>query len=239
MGSLDFMLSELLSFSPPGFKTVCDARDKGDMAPPAGERAILNRGDVEATSRHSKPEPHHPSPGVATVSPPRDPLLPFVRNALSPESPASTTLEPDTQCDADSTTDVDPQRPEPATTQPRASSRRPPLMTPDQAEMCHLGGWSDAMVTIFLQRKADFMRSALCEVSAEELAERLVLRDRDGDDRVVCLECTNFSRGECLRSRTAGVGMELGMLSTTLQRCRAFVGRFETPARCDAEKGDL
>ena len=61
---------------------------------------------------------------------------------------------------------------------------------------------------------------------AEHLAERLTLRDREGDDRRLCLECTWLSdTGRCLAAATgrlAGVDRRLEPIQTLLQRCNAF-----------------
>ena len=110
-----------------------------------------------------------------------------------------------------------------------SASRRPPpprrsgnpLMTPEQGDDCHAGGWDDAEIDAYMARQARFTRMGRM-ADADHLAERLTLRDRDGDDRRVCLECANYLRGRCLKPKAAGVGAELGRLAHTLQRCVAF-----------------
>ena len=61
---------------------------------------------------------------------------------------------------------------------------------------------------------------------AELLAERLTLRDRDGDDRRLCLECTWLGdTGRCLAAATGripGADRRLEQEQTILQRCDAF-----------------
>ena len=61
---------------------------------------------------------------------------------------------------------------------------------------------------------------------AELLAERLTLRDRDGDDRRLCLECSWLGdTGRCLAAATGripGADRRLEQEQTILQRCDAF-----------------
>lgn len=66
----------------------------------------------------------------------------------------------------------------------------------------------------------------LGRADADELAERLTLRDRDGDDRRLCLECTwRGDTGRCLAAATGrlqGVDRRLEPVQTVLQRCEGF-----------------
>lgn len=105
---------------------------------------------------------------------------------------------------------------------PRQSGN--PWMTPEQGDACHTGGWSDAEIDAFQRREARLLR--LGRADAEYLAERLTLRDRDGDDRRLCLECTWLSdTGRCMAAATGrlpGVDRRLKPLPTLLQRCDAF-----------------
>lgn len=111
------------------------------------------------------------------------------------------------------------ERPTPA---PRHSSSR--WMTPEQGDDCHAGGWDDVEIDTFQRREARFIRMGRAD--AEHLAERLTLRDREGDDRRLCLECTWLSdTGRCLAAATgrlAGVDRRLEPIQTLLQRCDAF-----------------
>lgn len=65
---------------------------------------------------------------------------------------------------------------------------------------------------------------------AERLADRLLLRDREGDDRQMCVECRHCAGGRsCGRTRAAGLGHhELGELAVRLQRCPAFTPAINT-----------
>jgi hypothetical protein len=66
----------------------------------------------------------------------------------------------------------------------------------------------------------------LGRTDAEELAQKLTLRDRDGDDRRLCLECTWLGdAGSCIAAangRIPGATRRLEPVRTILQRCEAF-----------------
>ena len=84
--------------------------------------------------------------------------------------------------------------------------------------------WSDADTAHFLDRRARLIRWGWPEPEAEALAERLVVRDRDADDRVSCADCRHYRPGRCGNHRTAGlhsgdVGRDLAAM---LQRCPGF-----------------
>lgn len=84
--------------------------------------------------------------------------------------------------------------------------------------------WSDAEIESFTARHARLMAAGLTDDQAEALAERLVNRDRDGDDRRLCLECRHWRPGFCRNHRAAGlVAPELAAGWHQLpQRCRGF-----------------
>lgn len=65
---------------------------------------------------------------------------------------------------------------------------------------------------------------------AENLADRLLVRDREGDDRRMCIECRHCTSGRsCGRARAAGLShQELGALAVRLQRCPAFAPAIST-----------
>lgn len=57
-------------------------------------------------------------------------------------------------------------------------------------------GWSDAQIARFTYRVGLFRRRGKSEARAEQLAEVLLARDADRDDRRMCLECSNLQRGQ-------------------------------------------
>lgn len=80
-------------------------------------------------------------------------------------------------------------------------------------------------IAAFTTRVLDFMGEGLAAREAEALADKLVQRDREGDDRQVCFECRFFKRGRCDKWRELGMGApELGKLARMLQRCPGFEG---------------
>ncbi len=86
--------------------------------------------------------------------------------------------------------------------------------------------WTDGEIQGFKARAARFQRRRFTELEAERLAEVLLLRDRDGDDRRMCLECSGLDgQGRCLPARRgliAGAGRVLEPITTTLHRCEGF-----------------
>ena len=58
---------------------------------------------------------------------------------------------------------------------------------------------------------------------AEQLADRLVRRDREGDDRVMCIECLHMKGMICHNSKEAVMHPMLGgNFVDQLQRCKGF-----------------
>lgn len=113
-----------------------------------------------------------------------------------------------------------PSLPSPKTALPRRSSN--PLMTPEQADDCHAEAWDDAEIDAFRTREARFARLGQT-ADAEHLAERLTLRDRQQDDRRMCLECAALAdTGRCLaaeRGRLPSASRRLEPVPTILRRC--------------------
>ena len=59
--------------------------------------------------------------------------------------------------------------------------------------------------------------------NAEQLADRLVRRDREGDDRVMCIECLHMKEMICQNSKEAVIHPILGEnFVDQLQRCTGF-----------------
>lgn len=75
-------------------------------------------------------------------------------------------------------------------------------------------------------RAALFERRGATPEYAAEMAELLVLRDAEGDDRRMCFECNGLTdKGRCLPARTVGVagaGPDLSPMKDILQRCERF-----------------
>ncbi len=90
----------------------------------------------------------------------------------------------------------------------------------------HGDGWTDAEIDRFNGRVVAFTGRGVGLAQSEALAEKLVYRDRDGDDRRLCLECGNLARnGRCVaagRGQIAGASTYLEPVPTILQRCEGF-----------------
>ena len=107
---------------------------------------------------------------------------------------------------------------------PTAPADRPHRLTNDEADRCHAPCWDDAEMATFTARAERF--ALLGRRDADDLAERLTLRDRDGDDRRLCLECTWLGdTGRCLAvatGRIPGADRWLEPVQSILHRCGAF-----------------
>ena len=77
---------------------------------------------------------------------------------------------------------------------------------------------------MFTARHARLLRAGYMNTDAEDLAERLTLRDRDADDRRLCIECKHYRPGRCGNRERAGLRLpDVGRdLAATLQRCAGF-----------------
>lgn len=86
-----------------------------------------------------------------------------------------------------------------------------------QADECHAGGWADAEIHSFRKRQSLMLARGYAPEDAEAMAEALTLRDRQGDDRRTCLECTHLGERDVASPlRPAASGAPTGGLS----RCR-------------------
>ena len=91
----------------------------------------------------------------------------------------------------------------------------------------HSSAMNNAEIEVFTQREHQFNQRGLAQQAAQKLADQLVNRDREGDDRHLCLECGNLSRAEawrCSQWQRAGLGGRQvpAVLIKQLQRCPAF-----------------
>lgn len=95
----------------------------------------------------------------------------------------------------------------------------------------HSSSMNTAEIEGFVLRIGRFAALGLTLADAEALADELVHRDRDHDDRRLCLECRHLygrDRWRCANWRQAGnVPFQLGTASAadlvrTLQRCNGF-----------------
>lgn len=104
---------------------------------------------------------------------------------------------------------------------------RPYKLTRAEADAAHAEPWDDATCARFVARVSMFLRRGLNAADADDLAERLHLRDVQGDDRHLCLECRHLAgrsgAWRCGNARAAGVGVALPeALAALPQRCPGF-----------------
>jgi len=103
-------------------------------------------------------------------------------------------------------------------------------MAPDPDRHCwpHTVAMNTAEIDTFTARVHLFTRNGLGCTEAEGLADGLVVRDRQADNRRVCLECSRLRRGgdlwRCGQWPRAGMGgAEVpGEVVALLQRCDGF-----------------
>ena len=88
-----------------------------------------------------------------------------------------------------------------------------PYLSREAADRCHAPEWNDAEIFAATTRAVRFVRIGLRR-DADNLAELLALRDRDDDDRRLCVECRHGRATRC----PDGLPMPLD----TLHRCGAF-----------------
>lgn len=81
-------------------------------------------------------------------------------------------------------------------------------------------------IEAFQARVHQFTERGLALHEAETMAEKLTHRDRDGDDRRICLECSYLGEyGHCIAAATGrlpGAWASREPVQTILQRCEGF-----------------
>ena len=95
---------------------------------------------------------------------------------------------------------------------------------PDRWCWPHSDAMNSAELEQFAKRAQQFNRRGMSAEAAEAMADRLLIRDREQDDRRTCLECTIYRPGRCSNHRRAGLqAPDVGRdLATLLQRCPGF-----------------
>ena len=102
-----------------------------------------------------------------------------------------------------------------------------PATDPDRWCWPHSTAMNSGEIDAYTMRVARFTDRGLSLADAEAQADRLVIRDREGDDLSLCLECTHlqgFGRWRCGNWQAADVARD-GLardLVLMLQRCCGF-----------------
>lgn len=98
---------------------------------------------------------------------------------------------------------------------------------PDRYCWPHSNAMNGEEIDTFMARLSQFTDKGLILDEAERLADKLVIRDRDSDDRRLCLECPHLQgrvRWRCGNWKAADVARD-GLapdLVKTLQRCGGY-----------------
>ena len=107
-----------------------------------------------------------------------------------------------------------------------ADSRAANDPAPDPDRWCwpRSSAMNGAEIEAFTARVERFTDKGLGLDDANNLANKLVIRDRDQDDRRLCLECAHFTANtSCRNHKAADVPpMVGGDFSVGLQRCQGF-----------------
>ncbi len=113
-----------------------------------------------------------------------------------------------------------------AVVNPETPAANAPAIDPDRWAWPHSSAMNGQELDTLMARQALFCQRGAAPQDAERLADRLVNRDRDDDDRRLCLECRHL-RGagpyRCGNARAAGLHADLARgLVLTLQRCHGY-----------------
>jgi hypothetical protein len=107
-----------------------------------------------------------------------------------------------------------------------------PLLSREDADRCHWPAWTGEEIDRTAARIDLFLRRGIGPDQAEHLAERLLLRDREGDARVSCADCRHYKPGRCSNHWRAGLqSPDVGRdLAVTLQHCPGFAAQYAREA---------
>ncbi len=103
--------------------------------------------------------------------------------------------------------------------------QRPYALSDAEGDLAHAEPWDEATCGRFVARVVLFMRRGMTATDADDLAERLHLRDVTRDDRRQCLECAHFRRNgveTCANSARADARIHGPHAVTMLQCCPGF-----------------
>ncbi len=116
---------------------------------------------------------------------------------------------------------------EPAT--PAKAPDRPFMLSKAQGDAAHRESWDDAAIARFTARTDLLEGLGLVPQNAEDIAERLHLRDVERDDLRICLECAHMDqRGRCeqpQRVRLPTADRRVWPVALMLHRCPSFNDR--------------
>ena len=107
---------------------------------------------------------------------------------------------------------------------PSKAQERPYRLTRERGDAAHAEAWDDGAIARFQTRVVRLVRLGFNSDDADDLVERLHLRDVEGEDRTLCVECSHYRPGRCGNYRDAGLRTnELARdMAATLHRCTGF-----------------
>ena len=107
---------------------------------------------------------------------------------------------------------------------PSKAQERPYRLTREQGDAAHAEAWDDGAIARFHARVRRLVRLGIATDDADDLAELLHLRDVEGDDRTLCVECNHYRPGRCGSHAAAGLRTAdmARAIAVTLQRCAGF-----------------
>lgn len=107
---------------------------------------------------------------------------------------------------------------------PLLAQARPYRLALAQCDAAHVEAWDDGAIARFQARVVRLVRLGFDSDNADDLAERLHLRDVEGDYRTLCVECSHYRPGRCGNHRAAGLqAADVGRdLASTMQHCEGF-----------------
>lgn len=117
-------------------------------------------------------------------------------------------------------------------TAPEQPPANEPTSDPDCWCWPHSSAMNTAEIDAFTARLARFTDKGLSLDDAETLADKLIQRDREMDDRRICMECVHLQgagRWRCSNNVVAGMGLHMAdtelpcRLTHQLQRCAGFI----------------
>ena len=113
-----------------------------------------------------------------------------------------------------------------AVVNPQTPAANAPTTDPDRWAWPHSSAMNGQEIDTLMARQALFCQRGAASQDAERLADSLVNRDRDDDDRRLCLECRHLHGAgpyRCGNARAAGVHADLARgLVLILQRCHGY-----------------
>lgn len=102
---------------------------------------------------------------------------------------------------------------------------RPHALSETELSVAHALAWDEPACKRFVDRAARLVRIGFHDSDADDLSERLHLRDVTGDDRFACVECRHYRhavRDDCANPVAAGARVRGPYVATMFQRCSGF-----------------